>query len=49
MAVMSSTLVRYLARRLIEAACKAGVRWAVDTCNTYPPSLRTGRESVISF
>lgn len=42
MTAMSSTLLRWLARRLVEAACRAVVRWAVDTCNTEPPILPTG-------
>lgn len=34
MIVMSSTLLRWLARRLVEAVCRAVALRAVDTCNT---------------
>jgi hypothetical protein len=42
MTTMSSTLLRWLARCLMEAACRAVALWAVDTCNTEPPILRPG-------
>lgn len=40
MTAMSSTLLRWLARRLDEAVCRAVALWAVDTCNTDPSALR---------
>lgn len=46
MACMSSTLLRRLARHLVEAACRAVVFWAVDKCNSEPPTLRSRRASL---
>ena len=41
--MMSSTLLRWLAGRLVEAAGQVVANWMLDTCNTEPPVLRPGR------
>jgi hypothetical protein len=45
MIVVSSTLLRWLARRLVEAVCRANAHWAVAICNTEPSALRPRRQS----
>lgn len=45
MIVMSSTLLRWLARRLVEAVCRANTHWAVAICNTEPSALQPRRQS----
>lgn len=39
MTVMSCTVLRWLAGRLVEAASQAVADWALDTCNTKPSIL----------
>jgi len=40
MTMMSCTVLRWLAGRLVEAASQAVADWILDTCNTEPSTLR---------